>query len=68
MLHVQELLAWMGEPMRAHLRMDSSGGRSVLLRAGVGRTRHRALWPRNPKEGSNGFERHRGAPGQSRLS
>ena len=31
MLHVQELFAWIGEPIKARLRMESSPGRSVLL-------------------------------------
>ena len=39
LLHVQELLAWMSEPMGARLRLDSSAGRSVLLRARVNRIR-----------------------------
>lgn len=46
-IHLQELLAWMGEPVRIRLRMDSSAGRSVLLRRGVGRIRHlevKVLW------------------------
>ena len=50
MLHVPELLAWMGEPMRACLRMDSSAGRSVLLRVGVGRIRQlevKVAWPQD---------------------
>ena len=31
MLHVQELFAWIGEPMALRLRMESSPTRSVLL-------------------------------------
>ena len=30
MLHVQEILGWMGEPMISSLRMNSSAGRSVF--------------------------------------
>ena len=46
-LHVQELLAWMGEPLRVRLKMDSSAGRSTLQRKGVGKQRHlevKILW------------------------
>ncbi len=44
---MQELLAWMGEPLRARLKMDSSAGRSTLQRKGVGKQRHmevKILW------------------------
>ncbi len=38
-MHLQQLLAWAGLPMRMRLHMDSSVGRSALLPPGVGRIR-----------------------------
>ena len=45
--HLQQLLAWMGEPLRLRLSLDSSAARSAVLRRGVGRIRHlevKVLW------------------------
>ena len=44
---VQQLLGWLGEPVRIRLRMDASAARSVLCHQGVGRIRHlevKVLW------------------------
>jgi hypothetical protein len=46
-IHVQQLLGWIGEPVRIRLRMDAAAARSVLCRQGVGRIRHlevKVLW------------------------
>ena len=46
-IHVQQLLGWMGEPVRIRLRMDAAAARSVLCRQGVGKIRHlevKVLW------------------------
>lgn len=46
-LHVQQLWAWFGYPMRLRLRTDSSATREVVHRQGVGRIRHlsvKVLW------------------------
>ncbi len=45
--HLQQLLAWLGEPLRLRLSLDSSAARSAVLRRGVGRIRHlevKVLW------------------------
>ena len=44
---MQQLLGWMGEPVRIRLRMDAAAARSVLCRQGVGKIRHlevKVLW------------------------
>ncbi len=44
---MQQLLAWMGEPLRLRLSLGSSAARSAVLRRGVGRIRHlevKTLW------------------------
>ena len=44
---MQQLLGWIGEPVRIRLRMDAAAARSVLCRQGVGRIRHlevKVLW------------------------
>ncbi len=46
-IHVQQLLGWMGEPVRIRLRMDGAAARSALCRQGVGEIRHlevKVLW------------------------
>ena len=46
-LHLQQLLAWLGEPHRLELFSDSAAARSILSRLGVGKVRHlqvKLLW------------------------
>ena len=46
-LHIQQLLAWLGEPHRLELFSDSTAARSILSRQGVGKVRHlqvKLLW------------------------
>ena len=45
--HLQQLLGWLGDPLRMRLSLDSSAARSAVLRRGVGRIRHlevKVLW------------------------
>ena len=45
--HLQEVLGWLGVPMRMRLRCDSAACRSIIQRQGVGRARHlstKVLW------------------------
>ena len=39
-LHIQQLLAWLGEPWRPVIESDSAAARSILSRLGVGKVRH----------------------------
>jgi hypothetical protein len=46
-LHIQQLLAWLGDPRRLEVFSDSSAARSILARMGVGKVRHlqvKLLW------------------------
>ena len=46
-LHIQQLLAWLGDPRRLEVFSDSAAARSILSRLGVGKVRHlqvKLLW------------------------
>ena len=46
-MHIQQILAWLGDPRRLELFSDSSAARSILSRMGVGKVRNlqvKLLW------------------------